>query len=300
MKNKIAILGGDLRQYSAAVTLNNNWDVHLWGLYNTRDSNDGISFCDDLGEAVDGAVGVILPLPASSDGVYLNCPFGDSINKIRISDIIQLIDAKCIVIGGKIPAETVCRAESRGVKIIDYFDSEEFQIENAYITAEAAVSIAMNSLEKTIRGSRIAITGFGRISKHLIKLLDAIGAEITVVARKSSDLAWVSSYGCETVKIGECPELKENIFKISHGYDVIYNTVPHWLFDRAFLEKMDKKTFIIDLASVPGGVDICAANELRANVLWAASLPGKYAPVSAGRLIASCVDGILKEEVGYK
>ena len=60
---------------------------------------------------------------------------------------------------------------------------------------------------------------------------------------------------------------------------------------------MDRDTFIIDLASVPGGVDILAAKELGANVLWATSLPGKYAPVSAGRLIANCVDNILRGEV---
>ena len=283
MKNKIAILGGDLRQYASAVTLNNNWDVHLWGINNARDENDGLSVCDDLSQALEGAVGVIIPLPASTDGVYLNCPFGNNGEKVRLSEIVSLVDTKCVIIGGKIPTETVCMAESRGVRIIDYFSSEEFQIENAYITAEAAVSIAMNSLEKNIRGSRIAITGYGRISKHLINLLKAMGADVTVLARKSSDLAWAYSSGCATVKIGDIPELKNNIFEISHGYDVIYNTVPHWLFDRDFLEKMDKKTFIIDLASVPGGVDICAANELRANVLWAASLPGTDRAVKSRR-----------------
>lgn len=300
MKNKIAILGGDLRQYASAVTLNSNWDVHLWGLNSTRDESDGLSVCEELPKALEGAVAVILPLPASTDGVYINCPFYDSGTKVRLSEIITLVDSKCVIIGGKIPTETVCMAEGRGIRVIDYFNSEEFQIENAYITAEAAVSIAMNRLEKNISGSRIAITGYGRISKHLIKLLKAMGADVTVAARKSSDLAWAYSSGCSVIKIGDTPELKSNIFDISQGYDIIYNTVPHWLFDRDFLVKMDKRTFIIDLASVPGGVDICAANELRANVLWAASLPGKYAPLSAGRLIASCVDRILKDEVGYK
>jgi dipicolinate synthase subunit A len=48
---------------------------------------------------------------------------------------------------------------------------------------------------------------------------------------------------------------------------------------------MNKKIFIIDLASAPGGVDVCAAKELSANVLWATSLPGKYAPETAGSII---------------
>ena len=84
--------------------------------------------------------------------------------------------------------------------------------------------------------------------------------------------------------------------RLCHGYDVIYNTVPHWLFDRPFLEEVERSTFLIDLASVPGGVDVCAAKELSSNVLWATSLPGKYAPMSAGALIADCVVSILNKE----
>jgi dipicolinate synthase subunit A len=154
----------------------------------------------------------------------------------------------------------------------------------------------MNRLEKNVRGSHVAITGFGRIAKHLVGLLLPMGARVTVAARKSADLAFAASVGCETLRLGERPE--EAIRSLAEGYDVIYNTVPHWLFDRDFLSRMDPATFLIDLSSVPGGVDICAAKELGVNVLWATSLPGKYAPLSAGRLIASCVHELLREEVG--
>ena len=47
----------------------------------------------------------------------------------------------------------------------------------------------------------------------------------------------------------------------------------------------------------PGGLDVTLAKKLRSNVLWAASLPGKYAPESAGELIADCVIDILEGEV---
>jgi len=43
-------------------------------------------------------------------------------------------------------------------------------------------------------------------------------------------------------------------------------------------------------------VDICAAKEQGNNVLWATSLPGKYAPESAGRLIADWIENVLSEE----
>ncbi len=298
MKNKIAVLGGDLRQYTAAVTLcQKGWAVNLWGFNEKEEKENGLYFCDSYEEALDGAVGVVLPLPASTDGVFINCPFNASQVKPRLSDIYPYIGDNCAIIGGKIPTEFVKTAESKGFDVKDYFESEEFQIQNAYITAEAALSIAMNSLDKNICGAKIAVTGYGRISKHLIRLLRSLGADVTVAARKNSDLAWGYCSGCSVLKIGDSAELKSNIYKLAHGFDIIYNTVPHWLFDRSFLEKADKNTFIIDLASVPGGVDIRAAKELGSNILWAASLPGKYAPVSAGTLIASCVDDILREEV---
>ena len=299
MKNKIAVLGGDLRQYAAAAELDQkNWDVVLWGLELTDSRKGQIKCCETYKDAVDGAGAVVLPLPSSTDGIFLNCPFSAQQTKLRLSELVESIDPDCMLIGGRLPKETVTLATLTGLEVRDYFESEEFQIQNAYITAEAAVSIAMNSLNKNISGSRVAITGYGRIAKHLINLLSPMGAEITVAARKTSDLAWIICSGCSALPIGDTEARRRNIYELSHGYDIIYNTVPHRLFDRDFLRCVDSNTFIIDLASVPGGVDIVAAKELGANVLWATSLPGKYAPVSAGKLIARCVDNILKDEVG--
>ena len=297
MKNniKIALLGGDLRQYTAASVLSRgNWEINVWGL-SPSGKDDGINFCSTYESAIADAVAIVLPLPASVDGSYLNCSFADSDKHIRLSDLLAVASSCKVIVGGKIPAEFAANAEAKGIKVADYFESEEFQIENAYTTAEAALSIAMNSLNRNLCASKVAVCGYGRISKHLVRLLCALRADVTVAARKGSDLAWASSLGCKTLSIAE--GATPGILSLCRGYDVIYNTVPHWLFGRDFLERVDKNTFLIDLASVPGGVDICAAKELSSNVLWATSLPGKYAPISAGELIASCVSDILSEEV---
>ena len=137
----------------------------------------------------------------------------------------------------------------------------------------------------------------GGVIKVAFAVLDRRGggdrAHVTVAARKREDLAWAQSLGCDTVRLREGVTPRE----LAVGFDVIYNTVPHWLFGRDFLEMTGKDTFLIDLASVPGGVDVLAAKELGSNVLWATSLPGKYAPKSAGESIADCVKKILLEEV---
>ena len=294
-KQKLALLGGDLRQYTAAVMLSRNaWTINIWGLDKSGRGEGSVGYCRSWEEAIADADGVVLPLPASTDGITLNCPFDTSDVRLRLNDLLAKLETGSVIVGGRIPTEFAANAEARGIRVRDYFHSEEFQIQNAYTTAEAAVSIAMNSLDRNLFGARIAITGYGRIAKHLVRLLKSLGAEVTVAARKESDLAWAYSIGCDIIRLGGA----EGVSRLTHGYDVIYNTVPHWLFDRDFLEQADPATFLIDLASVPGGVDICAAKELGSNVLWATSLPGKYAPKSAGELIGACVDRIMREEVG--
>ena len=293
--SKISILGGDLRQLALAEMLAASYDnINIWGIRESALANSPLyRYSNDLKKALEDADIVILPLPASSDGTSLFCPLCDGAEKPKLQKIAEKLPPSATVIGGKIPAEFAAAAQKNGVSVLDYFESEDFQIKNAYTTAEAALSIAMNTLDKNIRGSRIAITGYGRISKHLCSLLCAIGAEVTIAARRDSDISWAQSCGCRTLRIS--PDKKDWLSSLEKGYDVIYNTVPFWLFDRDFLSKVDKKTFIVDLASAPGGVDIRAAKELGANVSWATSLPGKYAPKSAGALVAECVQKLVEE-----
>lgn len=296
MKNsiKISVLGGDLRQLAVVKKLTLSYDnINIWGVkLGAPCEIESAKFYTDIDEALEGARVVVLPLPSSIDGVTLNCPLYDGADRPKLSKLAHRLPSDCIVIGGRIPDSFLRVAQDRGIKVSDYFESEDFQIKNAYTTAEAALSIAMNTLDRNIRGAKIAITGYGRIAKHLCSLLLAMGAEVTVAARRVSDLSWAQSYGCKTIRIIEGSDC---LSELRRGYDVIYNTVPYWLFDRDFLTDVDKDTFIVDLASAPGGVDICAAKELGANVRWATSLPGKYAPRSAGELIAECIHNIIGE-----
>ena len=64
---------------------------------------------------------------------------------------------------------------------------------------------------------------------------------------------------------------------------------------RELLEKLPPESLIIDLASQPGGVDKKAAAELGCRLLHALSLPGKYAPETAGELVGRAVLALLQE-----
>ena len=118
-------------------------------------------------------------------------------------------------------------------------------------------------------------------------MLVALGARVTVSARKYSDLAWAGSQGCCTVELLQLAE--------AGSFDVIFNTIPFPIFNREILSGLDKNTLLIDLASRPGGVDFKAAAELQIKTIWALSLPGRVAPKSAGQIIKNTILNMIKE-----
>ena len=179
-------------------------------------------------------------------------------------------------------------AEQAEVVFFDYFAREELEIANAVPTVEGAIQIAMEELPTTLFGIRALVLGFGRLGKLLAHRLKGLGANVTVAARSYGDLAWIEAYGYQS-------ERMEQLDGWLGGYQMVINTVPARVLDRARLADLDEGTLVIDLASKPGGVDRKAADRLGRQVIWALSLPGKVAPVTAGGAIRSTIYNMLHE-----
>ncbi len=298
---KIAALGGDTRQlYALARLAETGAKISVTGLDTnllTKVRQKTVFRQTSPAEALKDASVIILPFPVSADGAHINAPLDKDgeLGEVKLLGVLRLAEPDAIIIGGKLPEHFVSAAREKGLSVYDLLSIEALEIKNAHITAEAAVSVAMNTLCRTVSGANIAITGFGRISKQLARLFSALGARVTVAARKDSDLAFAETFLYETVKI----EGESWSNHLASGYDIIFNTVPNMIFNRIFLEKIDKKTMLVELASVPGGFDLCAAHELGSNISWAPSLPGKYAPESAGELIADSIIKIISEEARF-
>ena len=108
--------------------------------------------------------------------------------------------------------------------------------------------------------------------------MNALGADVCVFARSFSAFAWINAYDLEYKCVND---MESDISK----YDIIFNTVPFRILDEKILKNVKKGALIIDLASAPGGVDMDYAKQNRINVIWALSLPGKVAPLTAGKII---------------
>lgn len=159
---------------------------------------------------------------------------------------------------------------------------------NAVPTAEGAIEIAISETPVTVHGSRCLVLGYGRVGKTLSHSLLSLGAKAYVVARKYADLAQIENYGCHPLTMNDA---KSRIA----GFDIIFNTIPALVLDSDTLARTRKDTLIIDLASKPGGVDFEAAKQLGLNVIWALSLPGRVAPVTAGHIIKDTIINMLAE-----
>jgi dipicolinate synthase subunit A len=280
-----AIIGGDLRSaYLAGLLAADGYKVITTG-FDSTDLPPCVTGCTNPASAVALADFIILPVPVSTDGTTINAPF--SRTRISIDQVLNAVKPDQCVAGGALTSEIHKEAEKRGIKIHDYLKREELAIYNAVPTAEGAIQLAMEELPITIRGSNCLVTGYGRVGKMLSQMLVALGARVTVAARKYSDLAWAGSRGCCTIELQQLDK--------AGSFDVIFNTIPFPIFNREILGGLDKNTLLIDLASRPGGVDFKAAAELQIKTIWALSLPGRVAPKSAGQIIKNTILNMIKE-----
>ncbi|MCM1525429.1 MAG: dipicolinate synthase subunit DpsA [Ruminococcus sp.] len=291
MSYKFIIAGGDMRFSALAEQLGKKYTVCAAGLGDNIAESENIKVINDP-ELLDvQGENLILPMPVSGDGITLNAPFAEKTTEL--SRLTSAVREGGTVFGGRITDNVRSIFAEKGFRVIDYLEREELAVLNARATAEGAVALAVSEQPVTIAGENILILGMGRISKCLVRILSGYGADMTAAARKFSDLAWAEVYGCKAVNISEL----EDSGALENA-DLIFNTVPHVILDRSLLEKCGKNCLIIDLASSPGGIDLQAAGILGLKAIHALSLPGKTAPLSAGRIIGTAIENILKQTDG--
>ena len=232
-------------------------------------------------EALAEAEAVILPLPCGKDGV-LNAPF--SAEKHLFQTLLASAPPGLPVLAGKAGEElrSVCRRQK--LALHDYFLREDFTMRNAELTAEGAVGLLLQG-ENALRGSRVLIAGFGRIGRLLAMKLRALGAEVTVAARKSEDRVLAEALGCSAIPVSQAASGK---------WDTAVNTVPAQIFGAAALEDFGN-TRLIELASPPYGFDFAAAQALGKPVELASGLPGKTAPSAAAAAVRDAIYAIMEE-----
>ena len=129
----------------------------------------------------------------------------------------------------------------------------------------------------TLAGTPVLVTGWGRIGQLLSRKLQALGAQVTVSARRSRDLGMIRAMGFRAAVTGQWEDLSP--------YRVIFSTVPAPVLSQRDLESTRPDCLLLELASAPGGIEAGGSRSL----IQASGLPGKTAPETAGRLIGETI-----------
>ena len=285
----VAVLGGDKRMdFAARELVRVGYDVREWG---RNQKDDATAFSKIARQWFSQVDALMLPLPTSLDGIHLSTPmlsFGDG---LRMDTLFAAASDKVWLVG-RLGEALRKRLEQENIHLIDYFDNEILQLKNAIPTAEGAIEIAMHELPVVLDGTKVAVIGYGRIGEVLSHKLKALGANVTVWARREEVCVRAEMMGYSAKQIVMNTPNESNL-AFDKDTRVIFNTAPSRLLTRNILETLGRESLVIDLASAPGGVDMEAAKELGVHSIWATALPGKCAPESAGIILGQTVHSVL-------
>lgn len=274
MDNRFLFLGGDKRIMYALHLLSQQF------------------VCDRMGqggvypEPIGKYGRIVLPLPATRDGVNINAPLSDA--PLPLSLVEKYADKGAVVFsGGSNPAvRELC--DRLGLTVSDYFADEPLTLKNAALTAEAAAAILAQSTDGSIFGSAALITGYGRCASLTARLLNAAGAKVTVCARNPAQRTHAQLDGMTALPLDKLTEAAQ-------GADFIINTVPARIFTEEDFTNLHENAVFMELATLPPEPVKALCEKNGVQYIHAAGLPGKCSPKTAGELIADAILDFLEK-----
>ena len=269
----IGFLGGDARMaYLARLLAEDGYAVRAWGLAGVEERKPA--------EAM-AAERVVLPVPLEKDG-RLNG------TRLPLGELWKKLDAGQRVYAGAVSAGAREQAARLGLRLTDYYADEALAVKNAVPTAEGAIAAAMARMSVTLHGAPCLVIGFGRVGKLLARDLAALGAAVSVSARRFDDLAWIDALGCHAL------HTRRLAGKLG-AFRAVFNTVPDMVLTAELLGELRRDCVLVELAS-RAGIDAEAARALGLDHVKAGGLPGIAAPETAALALRETLYRIWEEE----
>ncbi len=189
-----------------------------------------------LEETIHKSRALILPLPATRDGKTI---LGSG---IRLDEELARQCEGKTVWAGQVSRLRRVWPGSEKLSLIDYGENESFVKENARLTAEGALALALTRHPGTLLGSRCLVAGYGRIGKKLSERLKAMGTGVFILARREESVKQAKEQGmCAGQTLPDTT------------FDIVCNTVPARLFPMNGGPLFAENGLYMELASAPGG-----------------------------------------------
>lgn len=270
MNKTFGVIGGDRRQAELARLLAEEGRT-VW--------TSGVAGCPDLPAQAAAADVVILPLPLCREDGILNSETED----LPTSALFRRFSPGQLLLAGQVRPAQQIEAENCGLTLVDYFQREELTVANAAATAESALQIAMEHLDRTLLGMECLVLGFGRIGKLLAYRLHGLGAHVTVTARKPADLAWIRAYGWQALDTGR-------LDGALCDFGAVFNTVPSPVLGH------------LAAGAAAEGLPVCGAGLRpghRPSCCRGAGTAPRMGPLPAGRMVPAAAAVAIRDAVDY-
>lgn len=216
---------------------------------------------------------LILPIPVTK-GIDV-----DELNEILNKNVKN----DTIVMGGCFLPEQQKILTERGIRYLDFMEDEVVTEENAVATAEGAIAELVRNCPYNIEGSKIIVTGYGCCGKAIAKKLGALGARVTVLARRSEVRKQAKQDGFYAVDFAFGPEE-------AMGAVMLVNTVPAPVVTKLMIRELPRDAYILDIASKPGGTDFACAKESGILADLVLGIPGRFSPKASAYILARAME----------
>lgn len=265
---KLAIIGGDERALRLA---------RLCRAAGYSVTTLGLERGDERTCAPQEASVLLFPYPYAVKNGMVPCKTGLDIDPAEVLALARS-DAMILTGQGLEPYIAAARVMGKTLPFFAYEQDEAFIAENAEISAEGAVSYAMQQTDDVLMGKRCVVVGYGRIGSGVARRLQTLDAKVTVAARREESRLLARSRGLEACGL-------EDLAASAAKAQFLINTVPVQVIDEAVLRALPEDALILELASAPYGLDFAQARQIGRTVALLPGIPGTYAPAAAARAL---------------
>ena len=250
----------------------------------------GLFISSNIEQVVRNADVVIAPMSSTDEEGYLKNTFVEERIQLN-SGFFNLLNKNVLFLIGFANPLLKKILEDNGINYIELSCLDDLAILNAIPTAEAAIKIAIEETDITLASSNILVYGLGKVGLSLAWRLKALGANTFAVTRDGAAIARGKDLGIEMLTY-------DSVKTYLPDMDIIFNTVPALVIGKESIALLKEAALIIDLASSPGGTDFSAARERGIKAILAPGLPGKTAPVTAGKILADLIPDLINSYSG--
>lgn len=271
---RVAVVAGDEREQEIArLAAATGAQVRAYGFPWPDGGIPGVTLAASAAEALEDADYALFPIPGIATDSSLFAPEHPE-PIVPTAEMLAAMRPGATIVLGAADGNLRVAAERHGIEFDEYEHDRELMLLRAPAIVEGALRIAVEQTEVTIHASEVVVVGYGNIGGLLARTLGALGARVTVAARDPVQRADAYAIGARPLPLPELPEQAER-------FSMVFSAVPAPVVDRDVLERLPRRSLVMDLAAPPGGADLEAARALGHRAVWARGL-GRRAPITVG------------------